>query len=284
MLRRCRKRSGVSRFAAGWAKARLALSTKRTIRSSIAPSPAPGQVLTSCFTAGTPLLTPDGGKPIEQFRRGDRILARSEDNPEAPVEVKMVEETFVRVSPIVNLRVRGQEIRTTTEHPIYVRGKGWICARELKAGDELSSHDGQWVAVEAVTDLNEVATVYNLRVSDYHTYFVGSREWGFSVWAHNANYVVVPYRDGFRLYQVGENGAFTVVNSAGTTTPRYFATRQLAQEAVESGGGALISNNLNRFSRASEFGIQPAGRLRSQTAHTGLETHHLIEQRFAETL
>jgi len=28
--------------------------------------------------------------------------------------------------------------------------------------------------------------VYNLRIADYHTYFVGSREWGFSVWAHNA--------------------------------------------------------------------------------------------------
>jgi hypothetical protein len=28
--------------------------------------------------------------------------------------------------------------------------------------------------------------VYNLRVADYHTYFVGSEEWRFSVWAHNA--------------------------------------------------------------------------------------------------
>lgn len=58
----------------------------------------------------------------------------------------------------------------------------------MQAGDQLSSHDGQWVTVEAVTDLREVATVYNLRVRDYHTYFVGSREWDFSVWAHNANY------------------------------------------------------------------------------------------------
>ena len=30
--------------------------------------------------------------------------------------------------------------------------------------------------------------VYNLRIADYHTYFVGSRDWGFSVWAHNAGY------------------------------------------------------------------------------------------------
>lgn len=29
-------------------------------------------------------------------------------------------------------------------------------------------------------------TVYNFRVADWHTYFVGCDEWGFSVWAHNA--------------------------------------------------------------------------------------------------
>jgi hypothetical protein len=27
--------------------------------------------------------------------------------------------------------------------------------------------------------------VYNLRIAEYHTYFVGSAEWGFSVWTHN---------------------------------------------------------------------------------------------------
>ena len=27
--------------------------------------------------------------------------------------------------------------------------------------------------------------MYNLRVAEYHTYFVGSQSWGFSVWAHN---------------------------------------------------------------------------------------------------
>jgi RHS repeat-associated protein len=142
---------------------------------------------TSCFVAGTPLLTPEGDKRIEQFRPGDRIVSRPERNCEAPVEVKLVEEVFERVAPVLQLEVGGRTIRTTAEHPFFVRGKGWQCAEELKPRDELSSHDGQWVTVEAVTDLTEVATVYNLRVSDYHTYFVGSREWGFSVWAHNIN-------------------------------------------------------------------------------------------------
>ncbi|HLJ92175.1 MAG TPA: hypothetical protein VKU02_03185, partial [Gemmataceae bacterium] len=32
-------------------------------------------------------------------------------------------------------------------------------------------------------------TVYNLQVADHHTYFVGTPEWGWAVWAHNAAYV-----------------------------------------------------------------------------------------------
>jgi len=76
-------------------------------------------------------------------------------------------------------------IRTTPEHPFWVRGRGWVPAGELKLGELLSSHDGQWVAVEDLLDTGEWETVYNLRVADYHTYFVGSREWQFSAWAHN---------------------------------------------------------------------------------------------------
>jgi hypothetical protein len=29
--------------------------------------------------------------------------------------------------------------------------------------------------------------VYNMRVAEYHTYFVGCEAWGFSVWAHNSD-------------------------------------------------------------------------------------------------
>jgi guanyl-specific ribonuclease Sa len=175
----------------------------------------------SCFVAGTTLLTDAGEKPIEQFQVGDRILSRPQDNPEAPNEIRLVEETFVRVAPVLDLRVNGHNIRTTAEHPFYVRGKGWICAKELQLGDALSSHDGEWVAVEAVRDLNEVATVYNLRVSDYHTYFVGSREWGFSVWAHNANYEVVHYGGGWYRIRNTTTNQFVngTIDSAGNFVP-----------------------------------------------------------------
>ncbi len=36
-----------------------------------------------------------------------------------------------------------------------------------------------------VFDTEQWETVYNLRVADFHTYFVGEEAWGFSAWAHN---------------------------------------------------------------------------------------------------
>lgn len=143
--------------------------------------------LAACFAAGTPLLTPYGSQPVESFKPGDLLLSRDEGTPEGPVEIKAVEEVFVRTGRVLNLHIGGQVIRTTPEHPFWVRGKGWVEAGGLVAGDALVGYDGQWVTVEEVYDTGEYETVYNLRVADFHTYFVGCDQWGFSVWAHNAD-------------------------------------------------------------------------------------------------
>jgi hypothetical protein len=142
----------------------------------------------NCFAAGTPLLVPGGSKAIELIREGELVLARSEFDPDGPVEAKVVEEVFVRVAPVYNLHVRGRIVRTTDEHPFYVKDKGWTPTFELKAGDLLQTHEGDWVSVEGVADSGEVATVYNLCVANHHTYFVGCEQWGFDVWAHNSQY------------------------------------------------------------------------------------------------
>jgi RHS repeat-associated protein len=145
--------------------------------------------LNICLGAGTPLRTPTGAKRIEEIREGDLLLARDQSDPTAPVEAKRVEAVFVRTGRLLHVHVGGQVIRTTAEHPFWVEGHGWTPTRELRAGDRLSSHDGQWVAVEEVFDTGEYEVVYNLRAADYHTYFVGTIAWGFSVWAHNAECV-----------------------------------------------------------------------------------------------
>ncbi len=139
----------------------------------------------ACFAAGTPLMTPDGAKPIESFQPGDLVLCASEFSSEGPVEARPVREIITHRQTLWNLRVNGRTIQTTALHPFYVRGLGWKPAQNLQAGDLLRSHDGQWLPVEAIAESGEEATVYNLHVAEYHTYFVGTPDWGFSVWAHN---------------------------------------------------------------------------------------------------
>ena len=152
------------------------------------PNPHPGKVPLqmipgqTCFAAGTPLLTPDGSKPIEQFQLGDWILSRDENNVNGPVECKRVEEVFRRTANLWRVRVSGREIVATTgEHPFYVLRKGWCCTSELMPGDRLASHNEVTGVVEKVVETGEVANVYNLRIADYHSYFVCERGWGFWV-------------------------------------------------------------------------------------------------------
>lgn len=73
-------------------------------------------------------------------------------------------------------------------------------AGELKAGDKLVSHHGRLIEVASVCSTEAVATVYNLRVADHHTYFVGGTIWGWDVWVHNAEYNVhqTPIKPGIR--------------------------------------------------------------------------------------
>jgi hypothetical protein len=79
----------------------------------------------------------------------------------------------------------GELIRTTPEHPFFVVDHGWTPAGSLKAGDRVVTLIGDSVPVAEVYDTGEWEVVYNLRVAEYHTYFVGDETWGFAAWAHN---------------------------------------------------------------------------------------------------
>ncbi|WP_315851926.1 polymorphic toxin-type HINT domain-containing protein [Thermogemmata fonticola] len=76
-------------------------------------------------------------------------------------------------------------MRTTPEHPFYVEGKGWTPAGSLKAADRLLTLLGDSVPLSEVDDTGAWEVVYNLRVADYRTDFVGDDTWSFAAWAHN---------------------------------------------------------------------------------------------------
>ncbi len=123
---------------------------------------------------------------------GDWVLAQDESDPDAVPTLRQVEEVFENQAQVMVLGLGGREIETTPEHPFWVRDKGWTAAGEIEPGEELRSHDGQWIPLDSRYITDNIVTVYNMRVAEDHTYFVGSTLWGFTVWAHNRCYVSDP--------------------------------------------------------------------------------------------
>lgn len=144
----------------------------------------------SCFCAEVPLETPQGSKRISDIEEGEYVLSRDEHDPLGPIVAKQVLHKFVLTGQIWHLVVNGRLIRTTGEHPFYcVRLGRWAAVHELQVGDVLVRGRGEKnLVVEEVCDTGTFETVYNLYVADFHTYFVGCQEWGWSVWAHNTDY------------------------------------------------------------------------------------------------
>jgi RHS repeat-associated protein len=206
-------------YKAEWEAAADARQAARSGRPAAEPKRVELPVLQtgpSCFVAGTPLLTPTGSQLIESFVPGDLVWSRDQHDPEGAISPKAVEAVFVRFTKVLGVCAGGRSVGTTAEHPFWVQGKGWVPAWKLSAGDRLVGHDGQTVGVERIVDTDQWSTVYNLRIADLHTYFVGCDEWGFSVWAHNAEYSVQAIRNSS-----GSVEAFEVYNSQGKFVRRY---------------------------------------------------------------
>ncbi|MEM4725183.1 MAG: polymorphic toxin-type HINT domain-containing protein, partial [Candidatus Hadarchaeum sp.] len=144
------------------------------------------QMVRPCFPGDVQVLTRRGWVRWDSLTTHDEVLSLPEDEPEGELAYRPVEEVFQRWGRIWEVRLGGRVLRTTAEHPFWVRGRGWTAARELRVGDALRSHDRQWLPVEGIRDTGREEVVYNCRVAEYHTYFVGDESWGFSVWAHNA--------------------------------------------------------------------------------------------------
>ena len=135
-----------------------------------------------CFVAGTLVETEDGQKSIEEIQAGDKVLS---ENPETgEIAYKTVEETYINeTDELIHVHVNGETISATPSHPFYVDKLGWTLAKNLRAGDIFVLSNGEFVVVEWVQHeiLESPVKVYNFKVEDFHTYFVGES----SVLVHN---------------------------------------------------------------------------------------------------
>ena len=138
-----------------------------------------------CFVAGTLVLTIDGLRKIEDIEVGDRVLAADTDTMER--KYKEVLDTFVRkTNDLIHIFIGEEEIVTTTDHPFWVKGKGFVPAMNLVIGSELINDNGHAICVENILreSSHDGVEVFNFKVEDYHTYYVGES----CILVHNADY------------------------------------------------------------------------------------------------
>lgn len=147
-----------------------------------------------CLTAGSLIEMADGTtKPIETLQPNDLVISRDPETGET--EPERVTQTISRRTAVL-VAVTFLDFKTgkvaeamtcTSEHPIFVQGKGWVPAGMLMPGDPVVTRDGASLVIGFVKwcrDEKHGFTVYNLTISDDHTYFVGTA--GGGIWVHNA--------------------------------------------------------------------------------------------------
>jgi hypothetical protein len=156
------------------------------------------------FAAGTMVLTPQGMLPIERIVAGQQVLSRNENNfADRPQEVTR---TLGRVAPTYRVLTTDRGVlRLTDEHPVWVQGKGWIAAAEVKEDDVIAGEQGDSL-VQANHAMLQPLRVYNFTVDRTPNYFVGDA----GMWVHNAgtcsidiytrsfNTITDPKQRGFR--------------------------------------------------------------------------------------
>ena len=125
-----------------------------------------------CFGAGTMVRTLRGDRPIESLRVGDRVL--SQDTETGTLDFRPVLMAFhFPPEPTLRLRLEGDEVVTSPLHRFWTADRGWVMARDLKAGDAVRTLGG--VAHLTAVETGGSRPVYNLEVDRDQTFFVGRR-------------------------------------------------------------------------------------------------------------
>lgn len=141
---------------------------------------------TSCFLAGTKVLTKDGMKNIEDIEKGDHVYSINIDNNQR--EVKEVKKIFRGYTDeTYELTIGDEVVKTTTKHKFYIVDKGWIRACELEEGDKIVAKDNDSLLITKIKHKyhEEKIPVYNLTVEGYHNYLITKYE----LLVHNAGSV-----------------------------------------------------------------------------------------------
>lgn len=128
---------------------------------------------TNCFIAGTEITLFDGTiKNIEDVVVGDEVLSLNKETGEHSIGIvgELKEESVTSVIQIVF--DDSTTIKTTSEHPFFIKEKEWVNAGELYPDDICIKVSGEESPISEVIELEESHTVYNLlSVSDHSNFY-----------------------------------------------------------------------------------------------------------------
>ncbi len=180
-----------------------------------------------CFVAGTLVESINGPIPIEHIEEGMLVLAK--DPYTGDITYKEVTATYINeTDEILYLNVDGEEIRTTSIHPFYVKGEGFVLAGKLEEGAVLIDNEGKelHLLVKRWEQLQAPVPVYNFTVDDYHTYFVGKSK----VFVHNSDCGVG------EVYKKGSNAEKTLKELTDGGHKYFATTDDIGARIVDSFG------------------------------------------------
>ncbi|HDO19499.1 MAG TPA: PKD domain-containing protein [Thermoplasmatales archaeon] len=139
-----------------------------------------------CLSGDTLVLMGDGSyKEISKIRKGNVVKGYDVEKHEI---VDVVVEDII-ISDADEMVVINDALRVTPDHLFYTK-EGWIPAKDIE-GKEILSADGKWVKVENIKIEKHKHTVYDLKVSDVHNYFILLH--GVPVLVHNTCPTIVTF-------------------------------------------------------------------------------------------
>ncbi len=137
-----------------------------------------------CFPAGTVIYTRQGYRPIQDIQRGDDIYARNVQTQETGL--KKVTDVFqTEAHTIYQIWLDSSEkLEMTAYHPVFVKGKGWVNAIQLREGDVAETFK-EPAAITKISKIRcrEPVAVYSFHVEDWESYFVSEKR----VYVHNGS-------------------------------------------------------------------------------------------------
>jgi hypothetical protein len=127
------------------------------------------------FGPATAVATPFGTVAIASIKAGDKVTAANPDT--GAVAEHTVTNLDEHVDPeIEHLRIDGETIETTPNHR-FLTDHGWVEAAALYPGTKITKLDGTTGSVDGYSIEVRPVIMYDLTVSDVHTFAVGEGQW-----------------------------------------------------------------------------------------------------------